>query len=183
MPHHTYIRRVASRWAAPLLFTVWSVALLGCASGGTHRGLAPPGERIPVATGLPKDEALPRTEVEGKATWYGDRHHGRLTANGETFDMHAFTAAHRTLPFNTIVRVLDHETRRSVVVRINDRGPRRESLVIDLSKAAAAELDMVTRGKANVSLDVLSWGDGARYRNGRKIVPRSSPARQARATP
>lgn len=85
--------------------------------------------------------------------------------------MHAFTAAHRTLPFNTIVRVVDSDTRRSVMVRINDRGPRRKHRVIDLSRAAAEELDLVDRGVARVHLDVLSWGDGARYRNGRKIVP------------
>lgn len=98
----------------------------------------------------------------GHASWYGKRHHGRTTASGEPFDMHAFTAAHKTMPFHTIVRVTDPQTQKSVVVRINDRGPYGKGRVIDLSKAAAADLDMIKKGTMAVTLKVLTWGDGSR---------------------
>src|SRR5690554_5765255 len=82
-------------------------------------------------------------QLTGRASWYGERFHGRKTASGETYDMHALTAAHKTLPFGTMVRVTDIESRKSVVVRITDRGPFAKGRVIDLSFAAAGELDMI----------------------------------------
>lgn len=100
--------------------------------------------------------------LEGVASWYGEDFHGRRTACGEPFDMYGFTAAHKTLPFHTIVRVVDPETRKSVVVRINDRGPYKPGRVIDLSWAAARDLEIVRRGKLPVVLEVLAWGDGSR---------------------
>ncbi len=96
----------------------------------------------------------------GKASWYGKKFHGRTTACGEPFDMYAFTAAHKTLPFHTIVRVTDPATRKSVVVRITDRGPYSKGRVIDLSWAAATDLGMVERGIVPVELTVLQWGTG-----------------------
>lgn len=101
--------------------------------------------------------------VEGDATWYGARFHGNRTANGETFDMYAFTAAHRHLPFNTVVRVWLGGSDAHVDVRINDRGPFGAGRIIDLSWGAAHELGIVDRGVAPVELEVLSWGDGALY--------------------
>ncbi len=101
-------------------------------------------------------------KLAGAASWYGERHHGRKTACGEPFDMNAFTAAHRTLPFHTVVRVRDPHTGKSVVVRVNDRGPYGKGRVIDLSRAAARDLDMLARGVMPVELDVLQWGDGTR---------------------
>lgn len=103
-------------------------------------------------------DKLPEEEAVGLATWYGDRHHGRTTASGEPFDMYDMTAAHRTLPFGSVVRVIDRKTLKSVVVRINDRGPRKRALVIDLSKAAAQELGILKQGKAPVIVEVLEWG-------------------------
>ena len=88
----------------------------------------------------------------GRASWYGPRFHGRRTANGERFDMHAITAAHRTLPFGTMVRVRSLVNGREVDVRINDRGPYSHGRVIDLSYAAAAELGMLRLGVKNVVL-------------------------------
>lgn len=133
-------------------------------------GLAPPGE--PDFKGVAPTREVERSELRGEASWYGKRHHGRLTANGEHFNMNGFTAAHRTLPFNTIVRVTDKTTRKTVVVRINDRGPYKESRIIDLSKAAASEIDIIKRGVTSVNLEILTWGDAARYRDGRKILPK-----------
>jgi rare lipoprotein A (peptidoglycan hydrolase) len=89
------------------------------------------------------------------ASWYGGVHHGRLTANGERFDRLSFTAAHTSLPFGTIVRVTDLANGRSVLVRINDRGPFRPGRVIDLSEAAARQLDMLQRGVVPVAIDIL----------------------------
>lgn len=95
--------------------------------------------------------------VTGKASWYGGRFHGRKTASGERFDKRAMTAAHRELPFGTQVRVTTINTGRSVVVRINDRGPfgRRER-IIDVSEAAAEALGMKSAGVVRVKLEVLS---------------------------
>jgi rare lipoprotein A len=91
----------------------------------------------------------------GQASWYGKAHHGRRTASGERFDMHALTAAHRTLPFGTIVRVTDLKSRKSVNVRINDRGPFRRDRIIDLSYEAARKLGIVARGTARVEINVV----------------------------
>ena len=97
------------------------------------------------------------------ASYYGDAHQGRRTANGERFDMHALTAAHRTLPFGTRVKVTNLDNGRSVVVRINDRGPYVKGRVIDLSKAAARELRFLDRGTTRVRLEVVSAGNRAAH--------------------
>ena len=91
----------------------------------------------------------------GIASWYGPGFHGKATASGEPYDMYAFTAAHKTLPFGTVVRVVDLDTGRSVVVRINDRGPFVPGRIIDLSYAAAEALGILDRGTARVGLVVL----------------------------
>lgn len=92
----------------------------------------------------------------GRASWYGRRFHGHRTANGERYDMHALTAAHRTLPLGSYVRVTNPATSRSVVVRINDRGPYARGRVIDLSMAAAAALNMRGLGTARVQIEGLT---------------------------
>jgi rare lipoprotein A len=91
----------------------------------------------------------------GPASWYGPKFHGRQTANGEQFDMNQMTAAHRTLPFGTKVRVTNRSNGRSVVVRINDRGPFVRNRVIDLSRGAAQTVGMIDSGVAPVKLEVL----------------------------
>lgn len=92
----------------------------------------------------------------GVASWYGPGFHGQLTANGETYDQNAMTAAHRTLPFNTVVRVINMDNGKSVTVRINDRGPYVNNRVIDLSYAAAREIGMVDSGLARVRIQLVS---------------------------
>ena len=94
-------------------------------------------------------------QVRGAASWYGPGFHGRLTANGERFNQEALTAAHRTLRFGTRVRVTNLHNGRSVVVRINDRGPFIDGRVIDLSKAAARAIGMLNSGVAPVRLQIL----------------------------
>ena len=100
---------------------------------------------------LPSEDPL-----HGIASWYGPSFHGKPTANGESFDMWAATAAHRTLPFGTWVEVQDLATRKTVVVRINDRGPFIEGRTIDLSYAAARELAIIGKGTAHVVLTIIN---------------------------
>jgi rare lipoprotein A len=94
---------------------------------------------------------------EGLASWYGGKFQGRTTSSGEIFDTNLLTAAHKSLPFGTVVRVTDLDTGSSTVVRINDRGPFVEGRIIDLSRAAAEELGMVGRGVARVLVEVVDF--------------------------
>lgn len=96
-----------------------------------------------------------KTIETGIASWYGPNFHGKLTANGEEYDMHGLTAAHRTLPFNSIVKVKNMDNGKSVRVRINDRGPYAKNRIIDLSKKAAREIGMLDPGTARVELVLL----------------------------
>ena len=97
-----------------------------------------------------------KKEVQrGKATWYGGKFHGRKTASGERFDKRAMTAAHRKLPFGTVVRVTNLKNQRSVRVRINDRGPYGKGRIIDVSEAAARKLKMIRAGVVPVTVEVL----------------------------
>jgi rare lipoprotein A len=95
-------------------------------------------------------------EQQGSASWYGRGFHGRKTASGERYDMHALTAAHRTLPLASFVRVTNQDNHKSVVVKINDRGPYARNRVIDLSYAAAAALGMRSAGVGKVKIEGLT---------------------------
>ncbi len=119
-----------------LLYILGSVLLVGVALGLAFYG--------------------PYYEV-GIASWYGPGFDGNYTANGEVYDMNGVSAAHKTLPFGTIVRVVEFDTGNSIVVRINDRGPFIEGRIIDLSKGAAAELGIVDKGITKVGLRILRW--------------------------
>jgi peptidoglycan lytic transglycosylase len=111
------------------------LALVLGACGGAHKAPPPPGN-----------------VVRGYASWYGE---AQMTASGERFNKHAMTAAHRSLPMGTHVRVTNTRNGKSVVVRINDRGPYGKGRIIDLSEAAAKELDMIDAGVAPVTLEVI----------------------------
>ena len=100
--------------------------------------------------------AGPYYEV-GIASWYGPGFDGNYTANGEIYDMNGISAAHKTLPFGTIVRVVEFSTGKSIVVRINDRGPFIEGRIIDLSKGAARELGIIDKGITKVGLRIVRW--------------------------
>jgi rare lipoprotein A len=93
--------------------------------------------------------------IVGKASWYGAFHHGKTTASGERFNMHALTAAHRTLRLGTRLRVTNLANGKSVEVRVNDRGPVIRSRIIDVSRGAAAALDAIEDGVFPVELAVL----------------------------
>jgi rare lipoprotein A len=138
-----------------LLWALLGVVLSGCATVSS----APPVSataplRAVTPSGPDSSEARPRPRV-GKASWYGEAHHGKKTASGERYDMHALTAAHRTLPLGTRLRVTNVENGRTVVVRVNDRGPYVDGRVIDLSRAAAREIGALGDGLFDVRLEVL----------------------------
>lgn len=145
-----------------LAVTAACVLATACAAKNAQqpRGLPTAGASV---TGQDRD--VRDEERIGKASWYGDRFHGRTTANGERYDMNAMTAAHKTLPFGTVVRVIRRDTRQSTVVRVNDRGPYSPGRIIDVSRAAAQELEMIRAGVVDVTLEILQWGDGKRFHN------------------
>lgn len=143
--------------------------LFFCLSGCGRRYIPPPSTtKIPVrelpATQRPYEinghvyYPLPSAEgfvEEGYASWYGKKFQGRPTANGEPYNMYAITAAHRTLPMNTFVRVFNLENGREVVVRINDRGPFAKKRIIDLSYGAANKIKLIGPGTTKVRIEAL----------------------------
>jgi rare lipoprotein A len=116
------------------------VVLEGCSTTASTRARPP---------------ARPGLTQTGRASWYGHAHHGRRTASGERFDMHALTAAHPTLPFGTRLRVVNLANDRQVRVRVNDRGPWVAGRILDLSYAAARALGAINAGVIPVRLTVL----------------------------
>lgn len=110
--------------------------------------------------GGPKMSNTDKDSYNGIASWYGGKFHGRRTANGEKYNKNGISAAHKTLPFGTVVRVTNHRNGRTLDVRINDRGPFVEGRIIDLSEGAAKKLDMIRDGVVPVSLQVLKYGSG-----------------------
>lgn len=156
-----------------LLFVIPLLVVIGCSLGPIPRTeFRQP--RVPPAS-------LHR--LQGLASWYGGTFHGRKTANGETYDMHAMTAAHKTLPFDLLVRVRNLSNNQEVVVRINDRGPFVRGRVIDLSYSAASKLGLVGPGTAPVHITPLprsGWeietdyavqiGAFASYANARRVL-------------
>jgi rare lipoprotein A len=121
-------------------------------------GPEPPAETAKSDAGAPVNP-IPHGGVafeEGKASWYGAPFHGRQASNGEIYDMNKLTAAHRTLPFNTMVRVTNLANGKSTTVRITDRGPFVDNRIIDLSYAAAREIESIGPGVVPVRLEILS---------------------------
>jgi rare lipoprotein A (peptidoglycan hydrolase) len=112
-------------------------------------------EENPSARGCPGYQPPALSVAVGQASWYGPGFHGRRTANGEVFNQNALTAAHRTLPFGTLVRVTNLRNNRQVVVRINDRGPFVGGRIIDLSAGSARQIGMISSGVAAVQIEIL----------------------------
>ena len=97
---------------------------------------------------------------KGISSYYGPKFHGKLTANGEIFDMYGVTAAHKEFPFNTVTRVTNENNGKSLIIRINDRGPYVGDRILDCSFGAAKKLGFVSEGTAPVKIEILEWGDG-----------------------
>jgi rare lipoprotein A len=130
-------------------------------------------------------EMVTAYEANGIASWYGEDYHGRLTSNGEVYDMNAFTAAHPTLPLPSLVRVTNLENGRSIVLRVNDRGPFVDGRVIDLSRAAARTLGFEHQGLASVHVlylglapmdeAIVALGQGPRAWDSSAVLLANSP--------
>ena len=101
-----------------------------------------------------------KNELKGVSSWYGPNFHGNLTANGEVYDMYGVTAAHKTLPFNTVVRVVNEDNGKSIILRINDRGPYAKGRILDCSYGAAKKLGFSEVGTTNVKIEIIELGDG-----------------------
>jgi len=137
-------------------FLQWTLALLGLSTLLFFTGCASaPHSRPGLSHETPQTSSSPAV---GIASFYASQYNGRKTASGERYDMNKMTAAHRTLPFGTRVRVTELSSNTSVVVRINDRGPFSRGRIIDLSLAAARRLGIVQKGSATVKLEPLSEG-------------------------
>ena len=96
----------------------------------------------------------------GISSYYAEDFHGKLTANGEVYDMYGLTAAHKTIPLNTIVRVTNLDNEKSLILRINDRGPYVKGRILDCSYGAAKKLGFLSNGTTQVRIEVIEWGDG-----------------------
>ncbi len=193
-------------WRHALLIGVALSVIAGCGSSRVRDGAPSGSVAIP---DLPGD-AIPRPEPRsrygngpvyevfgrhytvmgssdgyserGVASWYGKKFHGRLTSNREPYDMYAMTAAHKTLPLPTYVRVRNLRNDRAVVVRVNDRGPFVHNRIIDLSYAAALKLDMVSDGTSLVEVTAISFDEPAGDRPVRvsqPAAPAPEPVRQS----
>ena len=139
---------VCSARRVPRVACVLCLLVLLAACSGKH-----------VHVSVPRSPSGSASELEGLASYYAEPYHGRRTASGEVFDTYqALTAAHRTLPFHTVVRVQNQANGKAVEVRINDRGPFIEGRIIDLSLRAARVIDMVRTGVARVTLQILRQG-------------------------
>jgi rare lipoprotein A len=147
---------LAMRFTTPKSSAVFSICaaliLSACASPGKDVNSA--GSSASAATAAVASPNTTRHLETGQASWYGRRFHGRTTASGAPFDMNAMTAAHRTLPFGTKVKVTNMANGRAVTVTINDRGPFVRGRVIDLSRGAAAKLDFLDAGVTKVRMEV-----------------------------
>ena len=181
-----------------LLPVALAALLLVACSGGSIRGDGPPSSGSARIPGLP-DDAVPRPEAHsrygngpvyevfgkrytvmpsssgyqerGVASWYGKKFHGRLTSNRETYDMYEMTAAHKTPPLPSYVRVRNLQNDKSIVVRVNDRGPFVHNRVIDLSYSAALKLDMIRAGTSLVEVTAISFDMPSGDQPAREITP------------
>ncbi len=150
-----------SKWACVLMLAS-AVALSGCGKDKPspyHSGNYPGKLKIGKPYSIDGQMYYPSVDVnydeEGVASWYGPGFHGRSTANGERFDQNAMTAAHRTLPLPSKVRVTNLENGKTAILKVNDRGPFKNNRIIDLSKAAAQELGVIAKGTARVRVQYL----------------------------
>ena len=106
-----------------------------------------------------KSKTRHRKVIKGVSSFYAEDFHGKLTANGEIYDMYGLTAAHKTMPLNPICRVTHLENDKSLILRINDRGPYIKGRILDCSYGAAKKLDFINQGTTMVKIEVIEWGD------------------------
>jgi rare lipoprotein A len=175
-----------------LIITIIFLTITSGCAGPVHkapveRDISKPAKRTPARSKIPatlrpyvikgkKYYPIPSAygfQQQGIASWYGKMFHGRKTSNGETYDMHGRTAAHKTLPMNTRVLVQNLENGKETIVRINDRGPFVEGRIIDLTQTAAKELGMLRNGTARVRITAL--GESVSLKSGSGSITRLLP--------
>ena len=135
---------------------------MGCSSApryGLSRSLPSPARLSKIKSKNAKNVKHKKLMI-GISSYYADDFHGKLTANGEVYDMYGLTAAHKTLPVNTIVRVTNLDNEKSLILRINDRGPYIKGRILDCSYGAAKKLGFLANGTTKVRVEVIEWGDG-----------------------
>ncbi|MDP6230064.1 MAG: septal ring lytic transglycosylase RlpA family protein [Candidatus Marinimicrobia bacterium] len=136
---------------------VLSIFLISCSNSPRYRtGSNAPRKKghIPLATKGKHAKVL-----YGVSSFYAEDFHGKLTANGEVYDMYGVTAAHKTLPLNTIARVTNMENDKSIILRINDRGPYVAGRILDCSYGAAKKLGFLVQGTTKVKIEIIEFGD------------------------
>jgi rare lipoprotein A (peptidoglycan hydrolase) len=144
-------KRYHQQWICVVLITAIALGMWGCTASPKFRR---DDRSKPTVRWVPPEEAF----QIGMASYYGPKFHGRPTSSGEIFDMYKLTAAHNTLPLGTVVKVTHLANNKSVVVKVNDRGPFIGGRILDLSYGAAQELDMIQEGVARVRIDILEFG-------------------------
>ncbi len=147
------------------IFTVTTILAILCIDCSTtshsarnkdQQAIRPSSKRGRKKPGSTSQQKYKKHKLQGVASYYGRKFHRKKTASGERFNMYDLTAAHRTLPFNTRIKVTNLENNKSVIVRINDRGPFTKGRVVDLSFKAAKEIGLIQKGTAKVRIKVLS---------------------------
>ena len=126
---------------------------------GTYQKPSSTNSKVPAKLATKGKNQKHRRIMKGGSSFYAEDFHGKLTANGEIYDMYGLTAAHKTLPLNTIVRVTNISNNKSLILRINDRGPYVKGRILDCSYGAAKKLDFVNDGTTEVKVEVIEWGD------------------------
>ena len=143
-----------------VIYTVLGLFYLSCSASPRYKS----GKKSVPSTTIKKNKKSSfnksKKVYKGISSYYGPKFHGKLTANGEIFDMYGVTAAHKEFPFNTVVRVTNEKNGKSLLIRINDRGPYIAGRILDCSFGAAKKLGFVGEGTAKVKIEVLEWGDG-----------------------
>jgi len=142
--------------ACNLLTVVLIFLMFGCSSAPRYGERTGPTKKTTKKPAPSKKYSKIQT---GWASFYAEDFHGKLTANGETYDMYGLTAAHKTLPLNTIVRVTNLENKKTIILRINDRGPFVKNRILDCSYGAAVKLGFASKGTTRVRIDVIELGD------------------------
>ena len=139
---------------------LWSILILfiftqSCSNSPRYNRHKPKPQKYKSNSKIQKSQKV----FYGMSSYYGQDFHGKLTANGEIFDMYGLTAAHKTLPLNTIIRVTNQSNKKSLILRVNDRGPYVGNRILDCSYGAALKLDFLIQGTSEVKIEVIEWGD------------------------
>ncbi len=140
-----------------LFLTINLLFFISCSSSPRYgTGSVPKNKKISLKA---NSKISHRRFMKGVSSFYAEDFHGKLTANGEIYDMYGLTAAHKTLPLNTIIRVTNINNKKSLILRVNDRGPYVKGRILDCSYGAAKKLGFINNGTAKVKIEVIEWGD------------------------